>query len=458
MTMRTKKEWWLALVAGIWFLTSLPAAGAIDGEKLNVQTVKITVDFVDGGPSVGSGAVLCQAGTVAYILTARHVIHGPLNGPRKPAKSVTIEFYRNRYPAVTGSLLSFKPQHSQQKDIALLRVDVGNSALEPIVVGRSAEVKALDVVYTTGHSAAKGQDWLAQNGHVNTAGELIIHSAHLEAGYSGGPLVGAEGALIGMNTQVDTAGGTVTVGAIPIDEVLATIKAWVDLANLQRADESSSGGTAAGTREELAAAFRKIEGNTRASSNEYTKWFRDAAVVLQRAKVSAGLRETFDLTKTEVELEMRASGSSFDRESVNYYIEDLLDQWESDEGGAAPPWVPPGNDFPSSLVDQIVGGYSLANYTDLTGSYGPLLVQGQLTITKTGGNAVALSLSTQAPLIGLYVNMGIAGVYDGTNLTGTVTQTNLPNQGAPWAARVSRNGSSMTWNFANGEVWVWTQN
>ena len=219
------------------------------GESLNAQTVKIKVKHGDG-VEIGSGVLLCQKDDQTYILTAKHVLYdisGKMTKCFKDTSTVTVEFYKDILPAIESNFEDLKIHYSENKDVALMRITVKKKpdSLKFALVRKSANIKAFQNVYTTGHPVGQ-KDWSAQSGEVNKVGEFITYTnprtANIETGYSGGPLVNQYGELIGINIRIRTSeGGSVYTDAIPINEIRNILDPWMDLNWLQwstRPDES----------------------------------------------------------------------------------------------------------------------------------------------------------------------------------------------------------------------------
>jgi S1-C subfamily serine protease len=166
--------------------------------------------------ALGSGFVIDRAGD---IVTNYHVVHG--------ATTTQVSFSNNeRYRArLVGS--------DPSTDIAVLRVDVQANALKALPLGNSDAVRVGDQVIAIGNPF--GLDRSVTSGIVSAVqrrieapnnlsiAHVIQTDAALNHGNSGGPLLNAEGQVIGVNAQIETGGpsqGNVGIGfAIPIDTV-----------------------------------------------------------------------------------------------------------------------------------------------------------------------------------------------------------------------------------------------
>jgi putative serine protease PepD len=187
------------------------------------------------GTATGSGFVVSSDGK---IITNEHVVDG--------ATSVTVKLGVNG-KAQTAQVLGA----DASKDLALLKVDPGSTKLHALSFDDSSKVQVGDNVYaignpygldhtlTSGIVSALNRDIQAPSGA--TISGAIQTDAALNPGNSGGPLLDADGKVIGVNSQIATSGssdsggepGNVGIGfAIPSKEVEAFV-----------ANPTTSGGT-----------------------------------------------------------------------------------------------------------------------------------------------------------------------------------------------------------------------
>lgn len=166
------------------------------------------------GLATGSGFVLDKRG---FILTNAHVVES--------AKDVSVRFEEGGelVPAqVVGRDLS--------TDIAVVKVNPDNAKLKPLPLGNSRKMRVGDPVIaignpfgfdrtvTTGIVSALQRQIKAPNGF--TISHVIQTDASINPGNSGGPLLNSQGQVIGINSQIATAGnrGSVGIGfAVPIN-------------------------------------------------------------------------------------------------------------------------------------------------------------------------------------------------------------------------------------------------
>jgi putative serine protease PepD len=166
--------------------------------------------------ALGSGFVIDRAG---HIVTNYHVVRG--------ATAIQVSFSNNeRYRA---KLVGSDPS----TDIAVLKVDVPASALKALPLGNSDAVRVGDQVIAIGNPF--GLDRSVTAGIVSAVqrrieapnnlsiAHVIQTDAALNHGNSGGPLLDAQGEVVGVNAQIETGGvsqGNVGIGfAIPINTV-----------------------------------------------------------------------------------------------------------------------------------------------------------------------------------------------------------------------------------------------
>ena len=188
---------------------------------VQVTSTVVTEDpFFGGtqrGQALGSGFVLDKAG---HIVTNYHVIEG--------ASEVLVNF--SRQDAMRAKVVGNDPS----TDIAVLEIDANARALTPLRLGNSDGVAVGDSVVAIGNPF--GLDRTVTSGIVSalhreiespsgfTIDKVIQTDAAINRGNSGGPLLDARGFVIGVNTQIATAGngseGNVGVGfAVPSNTV-----------------------------------------------------------------------------------------------------------------------------------------------------------------------------------------------------------------------------------------------
>jgi S1-C subfamily serine protease len=166
--------------------------------------------------ALGSGFVIDKAG---HIVTNYHVVRG--------ANSIQVSFSNNE--RIKAKVVGEDPS----TDVAVLKVGVRSRALKPLPLGNSDSARVGDQVIAIGNPF--GLDRSVTAGIVSAVqrrieapnalsiSHVIQTDAALNHGNSGGPLLNAQGQVIGVNAQIETGGasqGNVGIGfAIPINTV-----------------------------------------------------------------------------------------------------------------------------------------------------------------------------------------------------------------------------------------------
>jgi len=198
------------------------APGVVFVRALVVQQVEDPFDLVPQriqSTTTGSGFLV---GSNGLILTNYHVIQGA-----NPTTGVTVQFEDQvtRRAVVVAE--------DQNDDLALLKVNMsGVPRTNPLPLGDSSTVRVgdptlaigdpfgLDRTLTSGIVSALQRQIQAPNGF--SIDNVIQTDAPINPGNSGGPLLDAAGRVIGINSQIQTAGnggaGSIGIGfAVPID-------------------------------------------------------------------------------------------------------------------------------------------------------------------------------------------------------------------------------------------------
>ena len=184
--------------------------------------VSVEVASTDSGAGGGSGFVLDEEG---HIITNQHVVEG--------AESVSVRFSNGtrEEAQVVGE--------DPSTDVALLEVEAAQGQLRPLTLGDSDAVGVGDPVIaignplglgtsvTTGIVSATGRPIDAPNGY--TIDGAVQTDAAISSGNSGGPLLDAEGSVIGITSQVASADGTGGYAqglgfAVPVNTVKSVVE------------------------------------------------------------------------------------------------------------------------------------------------------------------------------------------------------------------------------------------
>jgi putative serine protease PepD len=194
-----------------------------------------------GGTATGSGFVIDTEG---HLLTNNHVVEN--------ATRITVKLGSSD-KSYSAKVVGADPS----TDVALLKVDVPADQLHPLSLGDSSKVEVGEPVVAIGNPF--GLDRTVTSGIVSAlqrqieapAGFSISHviqtDAAINPGNSGGPLIDAEGRVIGINSQIETGGGSngnVGIGfSIPINTAREVANQIEKNGKVEHAYMGISGGT-----------------------------------------------------------------------------------------------------------------------------------------------------------------------------------------------------------------------
>jgi S1-C subfamily serine protease len=177
------------------------------------------------GTATGSGFVLDTDG---HILTNAHVVDG--------ADAVRVTIGEGTDP-VDAKVVGADPS----SDIALLDAEADPSDLHPLPFGQSKDLAVGDPVVAIGNPL--GLDHTATSGIVSALGRTIDSpngfsitnaiqtDASINPGNSGGPLIDGAGDVVGVTSQIATAGGEGSIGigfAVPAETANEVVQDLLD--------------------------------------------------------------------------------------------------------------------------------------------------------------------------------------------------------------------------------------
>jgi serine protease Do len=193
-------------------VTSEQMAAMIEEAKSSVVQVQ------SGGRGIGAGVIWRSDATFSEVVTNAHVVAGVERRPPTSSRG------QGRIRVVTADNREFDATATAtasnlQLDLAMLRVEVGN--LPVAKVEDSSQLRVGELVFAIGNPW--GQVGVVTSGIVSGTGSIQIQGTNRTAQYirsdvllgpgnSGGPLLNAAGAVVGINAMIF--GGDLSV-AIP---------------------------------------------------------------------------------------------------------------------------------------------------------------------------------------------------------------------------------------------------
>ena len=195
-------------------------------EKTEESVVQVNVRAVDGTSkpgNMGSGFVYSDKG---YIITNNHVVDD--------AGKVTVTFLDGE--SYTAKIIGTDPD----LDLAVLKVEVGATYLQPIPMGDSSQLKVGEQITAIGNpfglSGSMTSGIISQMGRLlpqdsgYSIPDVIQTDAAINPGNSGGPLLNMNGEVVGINTAIQSATGEFTgVGfAVPSNTVKKVVPILIE--------------------------------------------------------------------------------------------------------------------------------------------------------------------------------------------------------------------------------------
>jgi putative serine protease PepD len=209
-------------------------------ERTHKGVVEITVTESAGQNSFGGGQGTQKAqgsgfviDTEGHIVTNAHVVDG--------AESVSVRFWNGK--TYDATVVGTDPS----TDLAVIDVDAPTSILSPLSLGDSSDLEVgdnvvaigspfgLEQTVTAGIVSALHRQMTSPNGF--TIDDSIQTDAAINHGNSGGPLLNADGRVVGVNSQIESdSGGSDGVGfAIPSQTVKKIVNQLIDSGKVEHA-------------------------------------------------------------------------------------------------------------------------------------------------------------------------------------------------------------------------------
>jgi len=206
---------WIAVALSILLLAGPAGASEFD-PKFVYQSVSPRVVLITGFEpgdkfqGMGTGSIIREDGLV---LTNAHVVMNAQSG--QPFSQLRVFLKPHR---LTGNLKKdtqrrFKARlliHNRELDLALLKIESGSGAYEPVGFLNAEQIGIGDRVLAIGHPESGGL-WTLTTGTIsshmqdfqNIPGKNVFQTeTSLNRGNSGGPLLDAHGLMVGINSNI----------------------------------------------------------------------------------------------------------------------------------------------------------------------------------------------------------------------------------------------------------------
>lgn len=211
--------------------------------SINVTSQGMQTDLFGGlqrtqQQSAGTGFFVSSDG---YIVTNRHVV---------PQGTTTVSITLSDGTQLDNVQVVGRTGTNDSLDIAFLKVkDLKGHKITPVKLGDSSKMQVGNMVVAIGNALGQFQNTVTSgiisgygrsvqaqgggSGEVENLENLFQTDAAINEGNSGGPLVNADGEVIGINTAV--AGGAQNIGfAIPINDVKGLVKSVLNTGKVER--------------------------------------------------------------------------------------------------------------------------------------------------------------------------------------------------------------------------------
>ena len=195
-------------------------------EKTEESGVLVNVRANDGTSKPGNMGSGCGYSDKGYIITNNHVVDD--------AGKVTVTFLDGE--SYTAKIIGTDPD----LDLAVLKVEVGATYLQPIPMGDSSQLKVGEQITAIGNpfglSGSMTSGIISQMGRLlpqdsgYSIPDVIQTDAAINPGNSGGPLLNMNGEVVGINTAIQSATGEFTgVGfAVPSNTVKKVVPILIE--------------------------------------------------------------------------------------------------------------------------------------------------------------------------------------------------------------------------------------
>lgn len=212
--------------------------------SINVTSRTRTIDPIFGNSqiqeseSAGTGFIISENG---YIVTNRHVL---------PEGQGVVEVVMSDGTTFENVKVVGKTPANDSLDVAFLKIqDLKGKSVKSVDLGDSSKMRVGDMAIAIGNALGQFQNSVTSGiisgygrsvqaegdgGNVETLQNLFQTDAAINQGNSGGPLVNADGEVIGINTAVAGDGAENIGFAIPINDIKGLVRSVLEDGVLRR--------------------------------------------------------------------------------------------------------------------------------------------------------------------------------------------------------------------------------
>ncbi len=212
--------------------------------SINVTSRTRSIDPIFGtnqiqeSESAGTGFIISDDG---YIATNRHVL---------PEGQGTVEVVMSDGTVFENVKVIGKTSDNDSLDVAFLKIqDLKGKSIKAVDLGDSSKMRVGDMAVAIGNALGQFQNSVTSGiisgygrsvqaddgtGSVDTLQNLFQTDAAINQGNSGGPLVNADGEVIGINTAVAGDGAENIGFAIPINDIKGLVRSVLEDGELRR--------------------------------------------------------------------------------------------------------------------------------------------------------------------------------------------------------------------------------
>ena len=206
----------------------LLAARNLSEEQARLFNVYQSIVKIKAGSNEGTGWILSNDGSNAFIVTACHIVtESARDCTDKPNNQIQVDFHTDtastQSPTSMQASIEFVTSSSSGKDLAVLRVENMPAQYKSLSV--ASGLAQIDTVTIIGHPITGG-DWAPIRGEVKQVYDngRIILDATISSGASGSPLLDDQNRVTGMVSSLTNDDGVASTAPFVIAQSAESVK------------------------------------------------------------------------------------------------------------------------------------------------------------------------------------------------------------------------------------------